>query len=109
VTPSVVESARGAAVVLGGLATGGKGNDVVDLAVLGWQVAVGVEALPVPELHRPAQPTGEQALCDTQIDDARRPVEQTRSIQDWGSQPTTLPGVTTAPLASSQMRPAKVS
>ena len=54
---SVVEGACGAAVVLGGLPAGRVGHDMVDLAVLGGQVAELLEALPVAELHRLARRT----------------------------------------------------
>jgi hypothetical protein len=65
----------GAAVGLGGLTAGRIGDDVVDLAVLGGEIAEGVEAFPVPELHRPAGGAGEEPPLHAHVDDAGGPVE----------------------------------
>ena len=71
----VVEGAGGAAVGLGGLTAGRIRDDVVDLAVRGRQIAEGVEAFPIPELHRSAGGAGEEPSLHAHVDDAGRAVE----------------------------------
>jgi hypothetical protein len=66
----VVEGARRTAVGLGGLTAGCVGEDVVDLAILGREVAELVEALSVSELHRSTGGTFEQPLLHAHVDDS---------------------------------------
>ena len=65
----IVKAARRPAVRLDGEAAGGPGFDVVDLAVLGGDVAELVEAFAVSDHDRPPGGAAEQTPTHTHVDD----------------------------------------
>src|SRR5436309_4231459 len=69
VATAVVEAASQSPVVLGGQSAGGPGLDVVDLTVVGGNVAELVEALAVSDLHGPAGGAGKQPALLAHVDD----------------------------------------
>jgi hypothetical protein len=96
------------AVVLDGGPAGRVRLHVVDLAVLGGNLAELMEALPVAHLDARRVAPVKMRRRTPRFLTRSRPSNTTRSTHAWSSQRARLPGLTTVPSASSQMRPAKV-
>jgi hypothetical protein len=109
VTQPVVEPAGHPAVVIDGARAGGSGLDVVDMAIAGRFVAELVEALPVPDLDRPAGGPGEHAPAQADVSDAVGPVDHDPLHPRLAEPGQRRPGGYDAASAGSQIRPAKLS